>query len=113
VSADELSRFVTARLDEDEAALADDARDDGARFLDADHQTERFTGRFAGEDRVRREVAAKRAILAAWQTEMDRGFPGSGFTEGLEFALRHLAAVYSDHDQYEPGWAPEGAPDGT
>lgn len=102
----DLLDFIKARIDEDEAAIAADEQDKSARFLDADIQTERFIGRFADEDRVRREVAAKRAILAAWQTEQDHGFPGSGFTEGLEFALQCIAATWSDHADYRQEWRP-------
>lgn len=68
--------------------------------------------------RVRRECAAKRAIMAihsdrdgdcarcsdyAWFAILDGG-------EHEEFpcpTIRHLAAVYSDHQDYQPEWAPQ------
>lgn len=88
----ELTAFLTARLDDDERA----ARCDPARAL--------------------REVAAKRAILAAWMAaEASRNrwnHPDyrSGITDGrsdaLANVLRALAAVYCDHPDYLPDWRP-------
>jgi hypothetical protein len=46
-----------------------------------------------------REVAAKREILRQWEAMP----PGSPV---LTFALHSLAAVYSDHPEYRPQWAP-------
>jgi hypothetical protein len=58
---------------------------------------------FARHDpaRVLREVAAKRAILAAWQdNESERGEALSytdGLADGLWLAVQYVAAVYSGH----------------
>jgi hypothetical protein len=53
------------------------------------------------------DIALKRAILAALTVERDIGFGGSGFTEGLEFAVRQLGTEFSDHRDYRAEWAPE------
>jgi hypothetical protein len=57
--------------------------------------------------RVLREVAAKRAVLDAYRAERDGGFGGSGFTEGLEFTLRHAAVAWDDHPGYREEWRPQ------
>lgn len=57
--------------------------------------------------RALREAAAKRALVDAYQTERERGFGGSGFTEGLELALRHAAAAWGDHPDYREEWRPQ------
>lgn len=117
---DDLTAFIAARLGEDEAALAADAQDDGPRFLDADHQTERLLDRFAGEDRVLREIAAKRAILAnhqpydcmepaslrCYRCTSNRAYlSGAAIHEAWPCpTMRHLAAVYSDHQDYRQEW---------
>jgi hypothetical protein len=49
--------------------------------------------------RALREVEAKRAILLQWEHSP----PGSPV---LTNALYQLAAVYSDHPDYDPGWTP-------
>jgi hypothetical protein len=58
--------------------------------------------------RVLREVEAKRAILA--RCEYVRAAfrdPASGLWQRThaDANLRHLAAVYSDHPDYDPAWA--------
>ena len=61
--------------------------------------------------RVLREVAAKRAIVARY----GEPFAGLGLGEqlqlsqerqGLWFAVRELAAIWSDHPDYRAEWAP-------
>ena len=56
--------------------------------------------------RVIREVEAKRAILAAYQPSGK----GVAYTleAGLEFAVRALAAAWSDHPDYRAEWKPDG-----
>jgi hypothetical protein len=120
---DELIAFLTARLDEDEAALAADATDDGGRFLDADDQTVRFVERFADEDRVLREVAAKRAIVDNYRrtataclnvTGPELDTPGYAEMRGARDAFRaactSLAVVYIDHPDYRREWRPRDDP---
>lgn len=50
--------------------------------------------------RVLREVEAKRAIVehAEFWSENDQ--------DAMAWVLRALAAVYSDHPDYQPGWKP-------
>lgn len=62
--------------------------------------------------RVLREVAAKRAILAAYlqiPTEPNLSryneIIDKGYGEALENSITHLACVYSDHPDFNPDWA--------
>lgn len=123
---DDLTAFIAARLDEDEA-IAKTACEEYrptwtavwtastvyARIVDGDGLP------LAGTDlrgvaehivhhdpaRVLREIAAKRAIIA----EYERAVNGSlewGVTSALEDTVSHLADIWSDHDDYRPEWAP-------
>ena len=81
-----------------------------------------ITGHAAKSQRAFREVAAKRAILAAYEEATLHPFDlPEGVVEGrdddererdaavldaLEGAICHLAAVYSDHPDYRQEWAP-------
>jgi hypothetical protein len=102
--------FLNARLDEDEATAQRVQPNQSPTELRA------MVGREGGEpflivasERVLREVAAKRAMLnmhyevavdLPWCAECEtvRGFPCR--------TLKHLAAVYSDHPDYQDGWKP-------
>lgn len=57
--------------------------------------------------RVLREVAAKRAILADARIYPDAAYPDfdGGFSTAAESAVASLAAVYSDHPDFDPEWA--------
>jgi hypothetical protein len=66
------------------------------------------------EDRVHREVAAKRAVLDALDRIL-RNHPGAPDDEGhpyyetyhtLRWVLSTMAAVYDDHPSYRPDWRP-------
>jgi hypothetical protein len=62
--------------------------------------------------RALREVEAKRAIIAGYALVSKDDGPGEpeyayGWAEGLGMAVRALAAVYRDHPDYDPAWAPE------
>jgi hypothetical protein len=94
---DDLIAFVKARLDEDEAAIADDEVDDGTRFADVDPQTARFVWRFADEDRVKREVATKRKLIEEVTLRSSR--------DVAEIYVAVLAAVWCDHPDYRAEWA--------
>lgn len=74
-----LTEFLTARLDEDEAAAKAAAAEDSAEW-----------------------TVAKRAILAEWNENQQDSY---GYDSGLGFALSAVIAVYSDHPDYDPGWA--------
>lgn len=63
--------------------------------------------------RVLREVAAKKAIIEAWELAhsiVDQpGCPDDrriGEFDGLDEAVRHLAAVYADRPGYDESWRP-------
>lgn len=133
MSAD-LAAFVTARLGEDEAAAkaaqlrhagpwshADnpdsplpvaaslyDSRDESVGVIRGSY----LAAHIARHDpaRVLREVAAKRAILAAWQESLtiQDGYREVGYEEGRREAqerdVRHLAAAWGDHPDYDPEW---------
>ena len=106
-----LTEFVTARLDEEEAAmLAFIGREDLEK-----------PAKRAGP-RMLREVTAKRAIVAsyshAWERYQDElEVDGSSkYDDGalaewrekwyaLEPVGRFLAAIWSDHPDYDPTWA--------
>lgn len=128
----DLSEFLAARLDEDEAtakAAASGGGDDRpnwvARFgmvVDADDPDYAIYGaavsslpeldrHIARHDpaRVLREVAAKRAAIA----EINRAYAASDAIDNIEITdytadtiLRALASAYSDHPDYDPAWAP-------
>jgi len=117
----DLTGFLTARLNEDEAAANDVYgfwRPDGARRIvddsyaavlikDVDERTRAFILRH-DPARVLREVEAKRAILARyvapWPHNLGESLQLSQERMGLLYAVEHLAAVYSDHPDYDPAW---------
>jgi hypothetical protein len=80
-----LTEFLTARLDEDEA----DARDDDGSPTPIG---------MWDPDRVLAEVAAKRAIVDK-ATDYDERW-------ALDEVLRHIAAPYADHPDYDEAWRP-------
>lgn len=122
----DLTAFLTARLDEDEAAakaaagpdwFLDSAEDDDKRDIRCPSTL--YPGRLAVADgvhsedaehiarhdptRVLREVAAKRAILGQYEDVAEWDPPQ--MVGALEDAVRALAAVYSDHPDYDQAWA--------
>jgi len=129
----DLAEFVAARLDEDQylvsgfAFTGDTKWDaemlgrlfwygDGSapKFRPADDPVIRHLARHDAA-RVLREVAAKRAILAAYEAVLadchSAGVPARrprkyGEYDGLHKAVAELAAVYSDHPDYQQEWAP-------
>ena len=78
--------FLTARLDEDEAAALT-WRDVAG----------------GGHDRMMREVAAKRAMMAAL-TRWPFDYRAECDDETRTF-MHLLASVYSDHPDYDPAWS--------
>lgn len=67
--------------------------------------------------RVLAEVAAKRAILAAYEAAKSNVPPADdwyevadgvcvGLADGLGLAVKHATAVYSGRPGYRPEWAP-------
>jgi hypothetical protein len=126
---DDLTAFITARLDEDEAAtkavaplghvfdMGGERLDDQFAHIRVRHHSEDgrsysqpdqpATRHFARHDpaRVLREVAAKRAIVALAGTPDDDDPYYGGWDTVMELVLRNLAAVWSDHPDYRPEWA--------
>lgn len=124
--------FIEARLAEDEAiaqaSIADDQGDDGGleyEYLTSGRiQRPRFgeplaklVTTFAVPRRVLREVEAKRRVMARHCPGMrtrdyvycrdcpgdQDGFPEVPIDECPE--LRDIAAVYSDHPDFDPNWS--------
>ena len=87
----DLTEFLRARLDEDEAA------DLHERKCSAGYYGAPCT--CGWRYRKVREIEAKRAILDDHESEDGPYFSGS------YPALRRLAAIYSDHPDYRPEWA--------
>jgi Family of unknown function (DUF6221) len=129
----DLVEFLTARLDEDnEAALDMLARDwtltgrdvMTAGFVIAEASSD-LTGRhIARHDpaRVLREVEAKRKILDLWHNpakvehlpegahegrDPDEIMRDVAVAEAIDEIVRTLAAVYSDHPDYDEAWRSE------
>lgn len=117
-----LAGFLAARLDEDEAAAKAQAQRGTVVMYTDGEPTQAEAEYFAtiSPARVLREVEAKRRILS--EHTMEPGlFPPScsrcyetntaAYPEEWEPLLwpcptvRDLAAVYSDHPGYDPGWA--------
>lgn len=108
----DLVTFLRDRLD-DTAKSADEVHRDDCDSLVCDSSCCETRGRGPCDcgvpARVLADVAAKRAIVDEWARLVfdDREPPwGTGWREGLGFALRHLAAVYSEHPDYRQEWAP-------
>lgn len=91
-----LDGFLTARLAEDEAAAHEADRAAGWAAVG---------GRSSPVDwhRMLREVEAKRAILTACERMQQLG--GGAGKWGYQIEI-DLAAVYSDHPDFDPAWRP-------
>jgi hypothetical protein len=125
---DDLTAFLAARLDEDEAAAKaalEQSAEEGTQwwFDDAAPETPReFHVARHDPARVLREVEAGRTILAehvpydctepkgqrCFRCASDRAYrSGAAIHEAWPcLTLRILAAVYSDHPDYRPEWKP-------
>ena len=98
----DLVAFLNARLDEDEAA----AKLNGGWWT----VTQKSLGTYVGcqdAERTRREVEAKRAILADILPLIESEW---GCADGIlsphgERLARYLALPYSDHPDYDKDWA--------
>jgi hypothetical protein len=112
-----ITEFLEARIAEDEAAARA-----AAYVPDEDYPTEadnpwgeqsEFAGRGGklfrhvlrhNPSRVLAECAAKRAILAAQKNQEDND-DDMAWIVASEVLLKALAAVYSDHPNYQQEWA--------
>jgi hypothetical protein len=100
-----LVEFLTARLDEDEAAVWPLGTDESGRTMYAD----------ADSERVLRDVEAMRRIVAYFAEEIAEATPQRrqrmtdmefGRLLDAERTLGHLATIWADHEDYREGWAP-------
>jgi hypothetical protein len=108
------AEFLAARLGEMEAAALEskNAPAGASRFVDADQWSEPLIW-LTGDERMLRDVAAKRAILTrhAPVTEPGRGTRCGWCSDEFdvpwpcEDALS-IAAIDSDHPDYNPEWKP-------
>lgn len=90
-----LVKFCRARIDEEVPS-------DRCGCLDANHVPACVPQPW--KDRIHRELAAKRAVLDAYEASV-RGF-GPGLSCNYLKLVAHQAAVWNDHPDYQPGWAP-------
>jgi hypothetical protein len=113
----DLTEFVNARLNEDEAA---------AKALALSLERQSMGGAWSSNgppvtgnsvtintawlpDRVLREITAKRAILAEYDRlnaayEAFRHGANQAAMLAAQTAVEHLAAIWSDHPDYDPAW---------
>lgn len=113
---DDLTAFLNARLDEDEAAANEVhlPRTCGSVDRDGDFDPDPVWCGCKYPSRVLREVAAKRAILYRYEDCLDRmehpDYPQSvardQAREYEDFILPNLATAWSDHPDYRQEWAP-------
>jgi len=112
---DDLAAFLAARLDEDDAA----AKSEDIWFGPYPETIKEWEGWLViQQERLLREVAAKRAILELCADDEEEEMGGSGdldmgYAAGWKDGsarypqiLRALAAVYSGHPDYRQEWAP-------
>ncbi len=116
----DLTGFLTARLDEDEHwahmaeagwppenALAASADPEHYPLMATDITPSKATFiRRHGPARVLREVEAKRKILAECDllAKVGIAYPDEAGPNSAALILRALAAIYSDHPDYDPAW---------
>lgn len=102
--------FIQARLAEDEAAALRATNWLGPWELENTHHHTAADADFFSRNtarRVRREVEAKRALLAMAKGALHAfGVKDSEWLRWHEPALRHLAVVYADHPDYDEEWRP-------
>ena len=126
-----ITEFLEARISEDEA-LAEAASvsmhgqhhaeswDYASYVLGSERDATEAQDRFITEwwpSRVLAECAAKRAVVTSYRScvgaegrvevtkEFEVKLVAGGMVKGLELAVKHLAAVYSSHEDYDSGWA--------
>src|SRR5260221_528324 len=114
----DLAKFLAARIDEEEhwAHMAEAGRPPGRvgrsehyPFMATDITPSKATFiRRHDPVRVLREVDAKRKILAEHVAAQAWSYPpGDGdeaLQEALDSVVRHLAAIWGDHEDYDPAW---------
>jgi hypothetical protein len=114
-----LRDFIAANLDKDEAVAREAISFREAYDPPAEEPNYEAMGSLdpmmiavlVSPDRVLREVAAKRELLDRYASA-ERSSAGTlsndsdlYYAEALEEAARILAAVYSDHPDFDPNWS--------
>ena len=96
-----ITDFLLARIEEDETRARKLALTDTRPALS-------LATTINHPERLLAEAQAKRAIVAAWTIAEDGAgnYPtlDAGYAEGLAAAVHHLAAIYSDHPDYNTAW---------
>ena len=104
----DLIAFLKARLDEDEAgawSVHDVAKCDAILYEDLPNVAPRDVHCDCGyPDRVRRDLAAKRRLIAEYEDCHNTGNSPDHY-DGYWDAIVRFAAVYSDHPDYQQKWA--------
>jgi len=99
-----ITEFLEARIAEDEAR----ASSGWARLGDSRWETTDYGQDFLTPSAVLAECAAKRAIVAG-RVRIDRSANDDdwsmGYSDANYEAVKALAAVYADHEDYDSGWA--------
>lgn len=121
---DNLTAFVTARLDEDEAAANAGSRrvgmpwhaepqpgTPGSLVIDELGLVGSTGGRYAADHiarhdpaRVLRDIAAKRAIVAEYEASVRS--VGEGLSRTRRNLVLAVAAIWNDHPDYRSEWKP-------
>lgn len=101
---DEIVEFLTARLEEREESSGRIHR--VSKLFPEDACWRGISGGQACDcpepERIRREVAAQRAILGFWETA-----ERNAADEGLEYmtlVVKELVAVYAEHPEFKDDW---------
>ena len=107
-------KFLNARLDDDEnllKVLVDGFEDTPKWGQGHPGWGRRYEGHFdrdvpeAMQVRMRREIAAKRALVASTVMRIAEGWGYHDNEHLVERDLGPMAAIYADHPDYEQGWA--------
>jgi hypothetical protein len=94
----ELVKFCRARI-------AEEIPSDMCGCLDANHVPACTPQPW--KDRIHRELAAKRAVLDAYDASVRAH--GPGLSRSYLKLVAHQAAVWNDHPDYREDWAPPAA----
>ena len=102
-----ITEFLLARIAEDEATVGTpDTHDERVKGIDWAEVGASSEVLIIGEGRVWAECQAKRAIIRwAQQWPLRPSSAGEGIA-AEDTLLRHLAAVYADHPDYQQEWKP-------
>lgn len=108
MAGDDLIGWLRTQLDETERDARDIHDEPADRYMDGDCVCDH-------PDQVRRQVAAHRAIVAQCEA-MEAGAEAAAGTllggaarvrlGAYQFAVKHLASIYSDRSGYRQEWAP-------